>query len=181
MGAQNLHFERLDRAVHEARFLEFAEEFRDLGEGGFERLDLLFSDPDRYFDLVHRFEHDRDLPDKWVPMSHLLFFESDRLVGGSRLRRRLSAVLHLDGGHIGYEVRPSARRRGYATEILRQTLGKARREGIPKALLTVATTNHPCLRVIEKNGGVFERETLSPRTGETMRRYWIDTAREVSP
>ena len=181
MGAQDLHFERLDRAVHEARFLEFAEEFRDLGEGGFERLDLLFSDPDRYFDLVHRFEHDRDLPDKWVPMSHLLFFESDRLVGGSRLRRRLSPVLHLDGGHIGYEVRPSARRRGYATEILRQTLGKARREGIPKALLTVATTNHPCLRVIEKNGGVFERETLSPRTGETMRRYWIDTAREVSP
>ena len=55
-------------------------------------------------------------------------------------------------------------------------LEEARRIGIPKALLTVATTNHPSLRVVEKNGGVFDRETISPRSGETMRRYWIDTA-----
>ena len=53
--------------------------------------------------------------------------------------------------------------------------------GIPKALLTVATTNAPSIRVVEKNGGLFERETISPRSGETMRRYWIDTARELSP
>ena len=53
MGAQDLHFERLDRSIHEARFLEFAAEFRDLGEDGFDRLDMLFSDPDRYFDLAH--------------------------------------------------------------------------------------------------------------------------------
>lgn len=52
MSAQGLHFERLDRAVHEARFLEFAAVFRDLGEGGFDRLDMLFSDPDGYFDLA---------------------------------------------------------------------------------------------------------------------------------
>ena len=49
------------------------------------------------------------------------------------------------------------------------------------ALLTVATTNRPSLRVIEKEGGVFDGQTTSPRRGETMRRYWIETAREVSP
>ena len=184
MGAQDLHFERLDRSIHEARFLEFAAEFRDLGEGGVDRpdlLELLFSDPDRYFDLALRFEHDRDLPDDLVPMSRYLFFDGDWLVGQSNLRHRLSPELHLDGGHIGYAVRPSARRRGYATEILRQTLEEAHRKNIPKALLTVATTNRPSLRVIEKEGGVFDGQTTSPRRGETMRRYWIETAREVSP
>ena len=181
MGAQNLHLERMDRSIHEARFLELAAEFRDLGEGGLERLDMLFADPEGYFDLVDRFEHDRDLPDGLVPMSRLLFFDGDLLVGQSNLRRRLSPYLHLDGGHIGYLVRPSLRGRGYATEILRQTLEEAHQIGIAKALLTVATTNLPSLRVVEKNGGLFERETVSPGSGETMRRYWIDTARTVSP
>jgi predicted acetyltransferase len=67
------------------------------------------------------------------------------------------------------------RRRGYATEILRRTLLEARTIGISKALLTAARTNIPSLRVIESAGGLFDGETLSPRTGETMRRYWIET------
>ncbi|MBC8340142.1 MAG: GNAT family N-acetyltransferase [Proteobacteria bacterium] len=114
-------------------------------------------------------------------MSRFLFFDGDRLVGQSNLRRRLSPALHLDGGHIGYLVRPALRHRGYATEILRQTLEEARGIGITHALLTVGTTNFPSLRVVEKNGGVVDRETISPRSGQTMRRYWIETPREVSP
>ena len=176
MGAPGIHFERLDRAVHEARFLEFAEEIRAAGEDGLDRMDLLFSRPDDYYDLTDRFEHDRSLPGGLVPMSRFLFFDGDRLVGQSNLRRRLSPALHLDGGHIGYVVRPALRHRGYATEILRQTLEEARGIGITHALLTVGTTNFPSLRVVEKNGGVFDRETISPRSGQAMRRYWIDTA-----
>jgi len=180
MSARDLRFERLDRSRHEACFLEFAEEVRDAGEDGLDRIDLLFSDPDDYYDLADRFEHDRDLPAPLVPMSRFLFFDGNRLVGQSNLRRRLSPQLHLDGGHIGYLVRPSARLRGYATEILGQTLQEASRIGITRALLTVATSNLPSLRVVEKAAGVFDRETLSPRTGETMRRYWLDTAGGVS-
>ena len=180
MGAQDLHFERLNRSIHEARFLEFAAEFRDAGEDGLDRIDLLFADPDEYYDLADRFEHDRDLPDPLVAMSRFLLFDGDRLVGQSNLRRRLSPALHLDGGHIGYAVRPSARCCGYATEILRQTLEEAHRIGIAKALLTVAETNLASLRVVEKSGGVFDRETISPRTGQTMRRFWIETVGRMS-
>ena len=91
------------------------------------------------------------------------------------LRRRLSPALHLDGGHIGYHVRPSLRGRGYATAILSRTLREARHIGIRSVLLTVADTNLASIRVIEKNRGVFERVTISPRSGDTMHRYWIDT------
>ncbi len=180
MSTNNLRLERLDRSRHVDRFLEFAAEFRDAGEDGLDRIDLLFADPDEYYDLADRFEHDRDLPDGLVPMSRFLFFDGDRLVGQSNLRRCLSPALHLDGGHIGYAVRPSARRCGYATEILWQTLEEAHRIGIGKALLTVAETNLASLRVVEKAGGVFDRETISPRTGKTMRRFWIDTVGQMS-
>lgn len=179
MAVPELHLERLDRSVHEAAYLDFAAEFRDRSEGGFDRLEMLFSDADEYFDWVERFAHDEDLPNGWVNMSHFIFFAGSQLVGTSRLRHRLSAVLELDGGHIGYHVRPSLRGRGYASEILRQTLKEAGRIGIPKALLTVATTNAPSIRVVEKNRGLFDREVRSPRSGETMRRYWVDTEREI--
>lgn len=181
MSSEPLQLQRLHRSAHEEQYLAFATEIRDRGEGGFDRLEMLFSDIDEYFDLVHRFEHDEELPNQWVNMSHFVFFVGPQLVGTSRLRHRLSPWLELDGGHIGYHVRPSQRRRGYATEILRQTLEEAHRMGIPKALLTVATTNAPSIRVVEKNGGLFDKETLSPRSGETMHRYWIDTAPERRP
>ena len=175
MPTHDLQIASLNRSVHETAYLEFAAEFRDRGEGGFDRLDMLFSDTDQYFDWVERFEHSEDLPNGWVNMTHFIFFSGPQLVGTSRLRHTLSPALELDGGHIGYHVRPSLRGRGYATEILRQTLKEARRIEVPKALLTVATTNTPSIRVVEKNGGLFDQEVLSPRSGETMRRYWVPT------
>ena len=181
MNASALRIERLDRSAHEAGFLEFAREFHEAEEEVLDRLDLLLSAPDEYFDLADRFEHDRDLPEGLVPMSRFLFFEGDTLVGQSNLRRRLSPLLHSDGGHIGYAVRPSARRRGHANEILRQTLGEASQIGIARALLTVAATNLPSLRVVEKNGGVFDAETISHRDGAIMHRYWIETVAAVAP
>ena len=107
MGALDLHFERMDRSIHEARFLELAAEFRDPGESGLERLDMLFADPEGYFDLVDRFEHDRDLPDGLVPMSRLLFFDGDRPVGQSNLRRRLSPYLWIGTSSCVLENRRS--------------------------------------------------------------------------
>lgn len=170
----DLTLERMSRAMHEDDLLDFAAEFRAEGD---DRFDLLLDEPDEYFSLAERFENDLDLADDRVPMSHFLFFWDGRLVGASRLRRRLIPVLLLDGGHIGYEVRKSERRRGFATEILWRSLGEAQKLGIEQALLTAAVDNLPSLRTIENAGGVFDQETISPRTGERMRRYWAPTVR----
>jgi predicted acetyltransferase len=74
-----------------------------------------------------------------------------------------------EGGHIGYSVRPSARRRGHATEALRQAIPRARSLGLPRLLLTCLETNVASRKVIERNGGVYE----DTRNG--TRRYWIAT------
>jgi predicted acetyltransferase len=107
-------------------------------------------------------------------MAQYLLFDGGWLVGGSRLRRRLIPVLLLDDGHIGYEIRRSARRRGYATEVLRRTLEEARKLGLDRVLLTTEVSNIGSSRVIERAGGIPGGESVSPRTGDRMRRFWID-------
>lgn len=94
-----------------------------------------------------------------VPKGHVpattywLVDEEGAIVGSCRLRHRLNASLWQDGGHIGYDVRPSRRNRGYATRMLALVLEKARGRGMDWVLLTVDPHNRPSIRVIEKNGG----------------------------
>jgi predicted acetyltransferase len=73
------------------------------------------------------------------------------------------------GGHIGYDVRPSARRRGHATEMLRQALAVANSLGIDPALITCDVGNVGSRTVIERNAGLFEDERNSKL------RFWTPT------
>ena len=91
-----------------------------------------------------------------------------------RMRHLLNEVLLRSGGHIGYYVRPAARGRGAASEMLRLALAKARSMGIERVLLTAYASNAASCRVIEKNGGVMQDETSHPETALPYRRYWID-------
>ena len=150
--------------------LEFAEEFREEGD---DRFDPLVEDPEAFFELADRFERDLDLPEDRVPMTHYLLYKGERIVAMSRLRRRLIPVLLLDGGNIGYEVRRSERRLGYASEILGRTMEEARALGLKRVLLTTEDLNVGSIRVIEKAGGVRDSDSISPRTGDRMRRFWI--------
>ena len=97
-----------------------------------------------------------------------------RDLGVSNLRHRLTDRLTKFGGHIGYGVRPSARRVGNATELLRATLVEARRLGLRRALLTCDKRNVASAKTILRNGGVFEEEEFMPEYDRVVCRYWID-------
>ena len=70
-------------------------------------------------------------------------------------------------------VRPSARGRGLGTELLRQSLLRARDIGLDKALLTCGKTNYASVKVILSNGGVLESEEFLPDRAEVVQRYSI--------
>jgi predicted acetyltransferase len=106
-----------------------------------------------------------------VPSTFLVADVEGEIVGRVSIRHSLNDRLRAVGGHIGYGVRPGHRRKGYATEILRQSLHVASRLGITRVLLTTDASNDGSQRVIEVNGGVRERS----RTDDLgIRRYWIE-------
>lgn len=105
--------------------------------------------------------------------------QSDNLVVGIiDFRHPLSEFLFNFGGNIGYSVRPAERRKGYATEMLRQVLQICRELGESKVLVTCDKENEASRRTIEKNGGVLENEvtdTSGLSQSGVIQRYWITT------
>ena len=98
--------------------------------------------------------------------------ESGSVVGVINIRHKLTDKLLETGGHIGYGIRPTARGRGYATEMLRCSFEKARGLGISRALVCCDEDNVASERVIVKNGG---QEAESKTDGEVVvKRFWID-------
>lgn len=112
-----------------------------------------------------------NLPPNHVRGYQLAADVDGELVGRVSLRFELNAC----GGNIGYGVAPAHRRKGYATEILRQALIVIRAEGVDAVLVTCDADNAASARTIERNGGVLE--SISPPSYgelESVRRYWIN-------
>lgn len=113
------------------------------------------------------------LPQGWVPCTTFWIVESgvpDTVLGSLALRHNLNNDFLAEyGGHIGYGVRPSARRRGIAAAALQASLPRARALGLQRVMLTCDDDNAASRRTIESGGGVFER-----MAGQ-RRRYWMST------
>jgi predicted acetyltransferase len=101
-------------------------------------------------------------------------FVDGTLVGRASLRFELNEFFAERGGHVGYGVAPTQRRKGYATEILHQALIVLRAEGIERVLVTCADDNVASARTIERNGGVLESIVRLEDEDENLRRYWIN-------
>ena len=114
-------------------------------------------------------------PEGFVPATELWWVDGDEYLGRVVIRHRLTPHLLEVGCKIGYDIRPAARRRGHATEMLRQALGIARGMGIDPALITCDVDNIGSRTVIERNGGVLEDE----RAGRL--RFWVPTGPPPHP
>ena len=106
----------------------------------------------------------------WVASTTLWWISDDDYLGRLAIRHQLTPHLLEFGGHIGNDVRPSARRRGHATAMLAQALPVAAKLGIDRALVTCDEDNIGSRKVIEANGGEFEDQR-----GIKLR-YWIPTS-----
>ena len=104
--------------------------------------------------------------------TYWLVDENNRVLGAANIRHRLNESLLDRGGHIGYGIRPSARRKGFATELLRQALMIVNDRGINDVLITCDKYNIGSARTIIKNRGILESEGMHDDV--VFQRYWVN-------
>jgi predicted acetyltransferase len=174
----------LPTTAQQASFLEAMAEFRAEGRGGpadasmigheHQRFGPTWTDPDGFADYVRQLRadslEDTPRPAGYVPSTTWWLVDDGGYLGRIAVRHRLTPFLLEVGGHIGYDVRPSARRRGHATAMLRAVLPHARSLGIDRALVTCDDDNIGSRKVIEAGGGIFEDQR-----GVKLR-YWVPTS-----
>jgi len=169
---------------YQQSFLACVQEIRDAGEDDHWTGLTIFgeethtvdelADPAGFAAFAQRL-HDLALPETPRPESKvaettLWWVDGDSYLGRLSIRHRLTDALRQFGGHIGYVVRPSARRQGNAGAMLAAALPIARGLGIDPALLTCHASNAGSRRVIESGGGVLEDQR------EDKLRFWVPTS-----
>lgn len=170
----NVRFEEPHAGLAES-YRELVEEFRSAGE---DLVPFLLAYPNEDFaaflGLLAACKRGEGPAEGFVPHSTYWLVSDDAVVGVANIRHVLNEGLRVEGGNIGYGVRPSARRRGFAHALLRGALARARDMGMSEVLLTCSRDNPGSVRTIAGNGGVLLSEVfLSPR-GEMVQRYRID-------
>ena len=134
----------------------------------------LEADFEKYVAIVLGQAHGENLPEDWVPMTTYWLVDNGEYVGQIRIRHRLNEKLSKFHGHIGYDIRPSQRGKGYGSKMLALALPKAKELGLSKLLITCMTTNTGSRKIIEKNGGVFESQVHDSEYDADLLRFWID-------
>ena len=155
--------------------LDAVREFHALGEYAIDAEEL----GAKFEDLIARLVAAQDpanLPPGELPYEDFWLMDGDEWIGKLTLRTNINAKYLHAGGHIGYEIRPSKRGRGYGTILLRMGLEIARERGLERVLLTCDETNIGSRKVIENNGGQLENLVEVEGQSVLKMRYWIHLA-----
>ena len=150
-------------------FLKGTREFHR--EGRKKYRDAKNFDYDVFVKKMRDYEKGRNMPKGYVASSYYWLVNNYGFLGETTIRHRLSKELLKSGGHIGYGIRPTKRKRGYGKKILALGLKKAKKMGIKKALVTCNDDNIGSWKIIEANGGILQNKIKYK--GKWIRRYWI--------
>ena len=162
---------------YEKQIMEYRREFLEEG-GSMDGCGSLrrFETAREWLDQVESFKRPETVPEGYVVSTQFIYVreEDDKIVGMIQIRHYLNEYLEKVAGHIGYSVCPSERRRGYCTQMLKETLPYCRSLGIERLMISCLDDNEGSRRVILKNGGVYDSTVFDPKENGSVERYFID-------
>lgn len=157
-------------------FLEAVKEYQADGQQYYLDLDLqkLQKDFSSYVTQQNNWSKGIDLPDGYVPQTTYWLVAGELFIGEVRIRHELNDSLKTVGGHIGYDIRPTQRRKGYGNLILKLALQKAKELGIESVLITCDVTNIGSNKIIKANGGKLDSVKTIDSTKPEKNYYTIN-------
>ena len=159
--------------IDKNEFNDFINEFKIANERlvpySINQKDMVFQ---TYIEMLTDEALGKGIPENWVPAStYFLVDEKQKIHGAVNIRHRLTDNLRIEGGHIGYGIRPSVRKQGYGTKILELALDRIQTLNVNKVLVTCDKDNAGSARIIQKNGGELDSEVK--KDNKIVQRYWI--------
>lgn len=140
-------------------------------------LKLEYSTKNKFEEMIKRVEEverGENLEGNASSTTYWLYDDNkNTIIGASNLRHYLTEEGYKTWGHIGYGIRPSERRKGYATKLLKMTLEEANKIGIKRVLLGTYEENIGSWKTMEKCGAELENIVIEEETGLPIKRYWI--------
>lgn len=132
-------------------------------------------DPIAYISECEKCTVSETLPDGLVIATQFFYVRKvdNRLVGMIQVRHYFNDYLSKFGGHIGYSIKPSERRKGYATSMLNAVLPYCREIGLDKILITCIDGNIGSEKTILNNGGIYESTVYELGKNWSLKRFWI--------
>ncbi len=155
-------------------WLAAIKELNNEGAKGFWNVPTYPTDINEYIERTQNHSQGKDLPDYWVPATTYWLIDDEKFVGHVNVRHELTDKLKIIGGHIGYYIRPTERRKGYGYKILGLALIKAHELGLKKVMITCNDDNVGSIKVIERNGGILKDKVQTEEEG-LVRHYWIES------
>ncbi|WP_226665782.1 GNAT family N-acetyltransferase [Metabacillus litoralis] len=138
---------------------------------------VIEKDPTNFENMVQFLANNEkgiNLPKGWVPDStYWLINEENRILGVVNIRHELTDFLLTRGGHIGYGIRPSERKKGYATKLLSLALENSKKLGIKKVLVVCDKSNIGSYKTIINNRGIEDSDFIE-ENGNIIKRFWIE-------
>nr|WP_184191315.1 GNAT family N-acetyltransferase [Paenibacillus sp. JGP012] len=155
-------------------YLSFYEEWKQSGEGMVPW--VIQKDPENFEDMITWLNHNKQGKNTngFVANSTYWLVANDIVVGAVNIRQELTDKLFHSGGHIGYGIRPSERRKGYAAELLKLALLECKKLAISKVLVVCDEINEASKKTIVKNGGLRDKDFIE-EDGNVLNRFWIET------
>ncbi|MBP2623946.1 GNAT family N-acetyltransferase [Streptococcus oricebi] len=155
-----------------AAIIDMIDEFiaaRSYMHGGLGSTWQLVETYEDWLELIAQHEQGENLPEDWLPAAQFVTFDDQgRALGFLSIRLALNERTFVEGGHVGYSIRPSERGQGLGKEQLRLGLLEAKKLGLEHLLITCDEDNLASKQVILANGGQYDNKI------EGVERYWLD-------